>query len=77
MAGKKGMIGDGMGGRREGAGRPPAKVSVKPSDTFCVSQANADGRQQGMSEIWEVVSVSRSVILLRSQQTGDTIKMVR
>jgi len=71
------MTGEGLGGRREGAGRPPAKVSVKPDDTFCVSQANADGRQQGMSELWRVESVTRSVILFRNTETGDTIKMVR
>lgn len=77
MPGKPGMKGEGLGGRREGAGRPCQKVSVKPEDTFCVSTANADGRQQGMSELWRVVSVNRSVILFRSDETGDTIKLVR
>lgn len=77
MPGKPGMKGKGLGGRREGAGRPVRRVSMTAGDSFLVNTANADGRQQGMSEIWEVVSVSRSIILLRSQQTGDTIKMVR
>lgn len=77
MPGKPGMKGNGLGGRRVGAGRPCLKVSVKPDEQFFVTQANADGRQQGMSELWQVVSVSRSVILFRNAETGDTIKMVR
>lgn len=77
MPGKPGMTGEGLGGRRNGAGRPCGQVSVKPADSFFVSQANADGRQVGASEVWEVVSVSRSVILFRNTETGDTIKMVR
>jgi hypothetical protein len=77
VPGKPGMTGRGLGGRREGAGRPCQKVSIKPAETFCVSQANAAGRQQGMSELWQVESVTRSVILFRNTETGDTIKLVR
>jgi len=77
MAGKAGMKGEGLGGRREGAGRPCSQVSVKPDDQFCVSVANAAGRQVGMSELWRVESVTRSVILFRNTETGDTIKLVR
>ena len=67
----------GGGGRREGAGRPCLKVSVKPDEAFFVTQASADGRQVGMSELWRVESVTRSVILFRNTETGDTIKLVR
>ncbi len=77
MPGKPGMKGEGLGGRREGAGRPCSKVSIKPTEAFFVTQASADGRQVGMSELWRVESVTRSVILFRNTETGDTIKLVR
>ncbi len=67
----------GGGGRRVGAGRPCSKVSVKPAESFFVTQISADGRQVGMSELWRVESVTRSVILFRNAETGDTIKLVR
>ncbi len=67
----------GGGGRRVGAGRPCSKVSVKPGEMFCTWQTSADGRQVGMSELWRVESVTRSVILFRNTETGDTIKLVR
>lgn len=71
------MKGENLGGRREGAGRPCSQVSIKPDESFFVTQVSADGKQVCMSELWRVESVTRSVILFRNTETGDTIKLVR
>lgn len=77
MPGKPGMKGEGLGGRREGAGRPCKRVSLQADEQFFVTQISANGRQVCMSELWRVESVTRSVILFRNTETGDTIKLVR
>lgn len=77
MPGKPGMKGEKLGGRREGAGRPCQRVSIKPAEVFFVTQISGDGRQVCMSELWEVESISRSVILFRNRETGDKVKLVR
>jgi hypothetical protein len=77
MAGKKGMTGNGLGGPRIGAGRPTKRVTVKADDQFFVTTVTAQGQTVWPSDLWQVVEVSRSAILLRSTETGDTIKLVR
>jgi hypothetical protein len=77
MAGKKGMKGEGLGGRRDGAGRPCKRVSLTADDQFFVTTVTAQGQTVWPSDLWQVVEVSRSVILLRSTESGDTIKLVR
>lgn len=77
MPGKPGMTGEGLGGFRPGAGRPPSKVSVKAADSFYTFQTTPEGKQWGPGEVWRVVSVSRTEIVLVSEQTGNTIKFVR
>lgn len=73
MAGKAGMKGEGLGGSRPGAGRPCKRVTIRPGDSFYVATTLPDGFLPG--ELWTVVAVSRSVILI-SSSAGETYKLI-
>lgn len=46
MPGKRGMTGPGMGGKREGAGRPRTRYIFRPGEMVAIGQYDAQGNMQ-------------------------------
>lgn len=73
MAGKPGMTGNGLGGRREGAGRPRRRFTLRVGDTLICERETIGGVIQSPAR-WVVLGVSPDEIEF---QSGDDIIVLR
>ncbi len=73
MAGKKGMKGEGLGGRREGAGRKEEWFKARRGQVI-VHERETIGGEIRKPEQWTVLSVSEREIEF---QCGDDIIVIR
>lgn len=69
MAGKKGMTGNGLGGFREGAGRP-----VK-TRTLTVGQEFAGLEASECPQVYTVIELNRTTIVIQ-REDGHTIRLL-
>ena len=69
MAGKKGMTGPNMGGRREGAGRPRVRFTARRGDVYQAERETIGGDMRP-PELWTVLSIEPGAIEF---QCGDDI----
>lgn len=69
MAGKAGMKGNGLGGRREGAGRP-----VK-TRTLTIGQEFAGLEAGEQPQVYKVVKLNRTTIVIQ-REDGHTIRLL-
>ena len=69
MAGKPGMTGKGLGGRRNGAGRPRLRFTARRGDTYIMERETIGALDPfHKPELWTVLSVSANEIEF---QAGD------
>lgn len=69
MAGRPGMTGPNMGGRREGAGRPRVKFTARRGDVYQAERETIGGDIRPR-ELWTVLSIEPGAIEF---QCGDDI----
>lgn len=75
MPGKPGMTGNGLGGRRQGAGRKRSRVTLPRGTTFVMERQTVGALDPFHPlELWSVLSVSETEIEF---QSGDDIIVLR
>lgn len=74
MPGKKGMTGEGLGGRREGSGRKPRWFRAEKDQKMIHERQTLDTNPNFINEVWTVLSVSEKEIEF---QCGNDIIVVR
>lgn len=70
MAGKKGMKGENLGGRRPGAGAPVIKRTIRIGQQFAVQESDS-----AAVPVWRVIEVTRKHIRFESSD-GHTITLL-
>ena len=75
VPGKRGMTGQGLGGRRDGAGRPRLRFTARRGNVYIMERETIGALDPfHKPELWTVLSVSRDEIEF---QAGDDIIVLR
>lgn len=74
MPGKKGMTGEGLGGRRAGSGRKPVWFKAHRDQKLIHERQTLDTNPNFINEVWTVLSVSEHEIEF---QCGNDIIVIR